>query len=535
MVDHVAQKADNGRLDTYVPRSTAETARALTATDDGTAVRREPVVIRRRPVTDPSSASIDLSPPTQLATALRRRRYATTCRWTDPAAALATLGGLWLTVNFEWGYVRDILDARINVWGALLVLIVGAAWQRMLALLGLYDHRQQMRWRSEALAVAVACLLGAVAFPLVSVIATGVHFVIRDVLVLWMASATLVLGARRLAWIAADRRRERRRVLVVGTGARARTVAREIASCEPHGFELVGLVDTPHVELGEDTRRVWIGRLDELERILMTTVVDEVLIALPVKSCYAAIQEVIEVCARSGVESKFLTDIFSASTARPRYDATVFPAVAMSTVHQDDRLIVKRVIDIIGSATALVVLAPLFLVVGVLVKTTSSGPIIFAQERYGLRKRRFRMYKFRTMIAEAEDVQSLLEAHNEAKGPVFKIQEDPRLTRVGRMLRRTSIDELPQLVNVLRGDMTLVGPRPMAVRDVQGFTDAWWMRRFSVPPGITCLWQVSGRSNLTFDDWIRLDLEYIDRWSLALDFEILLRTVPAVVRGTGAM
>jgi lipopolysaccharide/colanic/teichoic acid biosynthesis glycosyltransferase len=173
-------------------------------------------------------------------------------------------------------------------------------------------------------------------------------------------------------------------------------------------------------------------------------------------------------------------------------------------------------------------------VVALAIKLTSAGPIFFPGERYGYNRRRFRMLKFRTMVQNAEQLQHLYEDQNEAAGPIFKIREDPRITPIGKILRRTSIDELPQLLNVLLGDMSLVGPRPMSTRDVQRFAEAALMRRFSVRPGITCLWQVSGRSNLGFEDWIALDLRYIDHWSLGLDFRILAWTVPAVVKGTGA-
>jgi lipopolysaccharide/colanic/teichoic acid biosynthesis glycosyltransferase len=160
--------------------------------------------------------------------------------------------------------------------------------------------------------------------------------------------------------------------------------------------------------------------------------------------------------------------------------------------------------------------------------------VLFAQERYGYMKRRFRMQKFRTMVVEAERLQATLEQWNEASGPIFKIRNDPRITRVGRLLRRSSLDELPQLWHVLTGEMSLVGPRPMSSRDVSRFEDPWLMRRFSVRPGLTGLWQVSGRSELGFEQWIRLDLEYIDQWSLWLDWQIVLKTIPAVLKGTGA-
>ena len=170
---------------------------------------------------------------------------------------------------------------------------------------------------------------------------------------------------------------------------------------------------------------------------------------------------------------------------------------------------------------ALAALSPVFLVIAAAIKLSSPGPILFIQERFGLNKRRFRMYKFRTMVVDAEARQTALEGLNEAQGPVFKIKHDPRITPLGRFLRKTSLDELPQLLNVLKGEMSLVGPRPLPNRDVTRFNESWLMRRFSVKPGLTCLWQINGRSNTDFDTWIALDLKYIDEWSFLLDFKIL--------------
>ena len=175
------------------------------------------------------------------------------------------------------------------------------------------------------------------------------------------------------------------------------------------------------------------------------------------------------------------------------------------------------------------------LLVAASIKLTSTGPIIYSQQRYGRNKRRFKMYKFRTMVANAEALQEALEEMNEVTGPVFKINADPRITRVGTFLRKTSLDELPQLFNVLRGEMSLVGPRPLPLRDVSRFNESWLLRRFSVVPGITCLWQINGRSNTSFDRWVELDLKYIDEWSLMLDLKILVKTSPAVLRGRGAV
>jgi exopolysaccharide biosynthesis polyprenyl glycosylphosphotransferase len=208
--------------------------------------------------------------------------------------------------------------------------------------------------------------------------------------------------------------------------------------------------------------------------------------------------------------------------------------VSLKVVQDDYRLVVKRGIDIAGAVIGLVALGPVMLVIAAFIRLTSSGPALFTQERYGLHKRRFRMYKFRTMVTNAEELQAKLESKNEAQGPVFKIRNDPRITKIGRILRKTSLDELPQFLNVLWGQMSLVGPRPLPKRDVARFDDASLMRRFSVKPGLTCLWQINGRSDTDFDRWIELDLKYIDGWSLGLDLRILAKTIPAIIKGTGA-
>jgi lipopolysaccharide/colanic/teichoic acid biosynthesis glycosyltransferase len=192
-------------------------------------------------------------------------------------------------------------------------------------------------------------------------------------------------------------------------------------------------------------------------------------------------------------------------------------------------------LDVTLAAGALLILSPILLIAAVAIKLTSSGPIFFLQERIGVNKRRFKMFKFRTMVPNAETLLADLEKHNEAGGPVFKIKNDPRITTIGKLLRRSSIDELPQLLNVLKGDMSLVGPRPLPVRDYEGFNEDWQRRRFSVKPGITCLWQVNGRSGISFDQWMLLDLRYMDEWSIWLDLKILAKTVPAVFRGAGAV
>jgi len=232
-----------------------------------------------------------------------------------------------------------------------------------------------------------------------------------------------------------------------------------------------------------------------------------------------------------------MADVFDVHVARMRLvELDDIPLLTMEPVVQDSaKLLVKRTMDVALTGIAMPFLLPLFVVVGVAIKLDSPGPVFFVQERVGLNKRRFPLLKFRTMVADAESRLSEIEHLNEAAGPIFKIQNDPRVTRVGRFLRRTSLDELPQLLNVLHGEMSLIGPRPMSIRDVDLFDQGVQRKRFSVRPGLACLREVSGRSRLTFAEWLALDLHYIENWSLALDLKIFLKLLPAVLKGSGAV
>jgi exopolysaccharide biosynthesis polyprenyl glycosylphosphotransferase len=248
-------------------------------------------------------------------------------------------------------------------------------------------------------------------------------------------------------------------------------------------------------------------------------------------------EKVARACEEEGVPLCMMADVFDVYV--PRMNLVLLGAIPLLTfepiAHDEAKLIVKRLMDLALVGLALPVLLPLMGVIALAIKVDSPGPVFFIQERVGLIKRRFRMFKFRTMVEDAEQMQAHLEHLNEAKGPIFKIADDPRVTRVGRFLRRTSLDELPQIFNIFRGEMSLVGPRPMSLRDVQLFDSGIQRKRFSVKPGLTCLWQVSGRSLLPFSKWLELDLRYIDNWSLGLDLKILIKTIPVVLRGTGAV
>ena len=323
-------------------------------------------------------------------------------------------------------------------------------------------------------------------------------------------------------------------MLVVGTGPEAVEVRTKIAVHREMAMRVVGHLTGPAPSpMTVDPVEI-LGGLHDLKRIVEERVVDDVIFAVPVAESLACERE-IGWCEEVGVTVHLRVDLVKTLFARMSpSDLDGTPMLTISaTPRQPVALLVKRSLDLLGAAVALVVLAPVLGATAVLIKATSRGPILFRQTRVGLNGRTFTLFKFRSMYRDAEARRAALADRNEMSGPVFKIKDDPRITPVGKWIRRFSIDELPQLWNVLRGDMSLVGPRPPIPEEVRKY-ERWQRRRLSMKPGITCLWQVSGRNGIDFEDWMKLDLAYIDTWSLRLDAVILLRTVPVVLTARGA-
>jgi len=361
-------------------------------------------------------------------------------------------------------------------------------------------------------------------------------------IVFWSISTTILITSRlTLRYLlkrVGARAQNLRLVLIVGTNPRAVDFARKVETTPEFGYRIVGFADEDWAGVGE-FRKTGYPLVCDFERFadfLRHSVIDEVVMALPIRSCYFHASRIAALCEEQGITMRFPSNIFNLKMARSKAEDS--EAGSLITLYTGTLegwpLIIKRVFDFAVSLVVLLLLAPLFVIVGILIRLSSPGPIFFIQKRVGLNKRRFSLYKFRTMVPDAEAKLAEIEHLNEVTGPVFKIKDDPRLTPVGKFLRKTSIDELPQLINVLRGEMSLVGPRPMALRDYEGFDQDWQRRRFSVRPGITCLWQVNGRSSVPFQQWMELDMQYIDKWSLWLDLKILVRTIPAVLKGSGA-
>lgn len=327
------------------------------------------------------------------------------------------------------------------------------------------------------------------------------------------------------------------RILIIGSGERARDLVNTLRKQTAWGINIVGHLDPDPARVGTTILRSPIlGTVDDISNCLKKHVIDEVIIAIP-RSMLSDAEPIALACEEEGIKLRLMADVFSLQVARFSFTQVgKFPLLTMEYVAQDrNSLLLKRLFDFSLTLLSMPVFLPIMGVVALAIKLDSPGPVLFVQERVGLRKHLFSMYKFRSMHENAEEMLQEIEHLNEAKGPIFKMQNDPRVTRIGKIIRKTSLDELPQLFNVIKGEMSLVGPRPMSIRDVGLFDKGIQRKRFSVKPGLTCLWQISGRSNLPFDKWLELDLEYIENWSLWLDLKILLKTIPAVLKSDGAL
>jgi len=462
------------------------------------------------------------------------RRHASTLRallmLTDGLLAAVVLVGLsWVRFGADWAvWWRQIIP---NPDALLLLYAVG--WVVALALNGLYRPRARWSIRSEAWD-----LLRATALMAVATFAVLFWFKLPDVsrlflLILFPTQYVVTLVTRAILRLAFRELRARgknaRYVLVVGAGERGRSFAATVEGHGELGLQVVGLLDDDP-SYAEGAPWPWLGKLADLERVMADHVIDEVAICLPY-SQWTYLDGIAYAAEEAGKIVRVPMDVLEHPFASGKVEDLDGTPV-YSLVSGPDRTLalwIKRSVDIAISAIGLLVLAPLFAVVGWAVRR-DGGSAIFRQARVGLHGRPFEMLKFRSMAVDAEERLAELEQANELDGPVFKLTDDPRITPLGRTLRRWSLDELPQLWNVLRGDMSLVGPRPPLPSEV-GDYDLWHRRRLSMKPGITGLWQVRSRQETVFDKWVEDDLEYIDRWSLWLDLQIMVRTIPAALEG----
>ena len=441
---------------------------------------------------------------------------------------------------FYKGYTFQVLSGHLplELNPELLIFMVGL-WIVLLKAKGAYEtqvlNSLERQWSS---------VLKATVYATLALVALGFVFIYRQAvlprtqIVLFPPIALCLLLVARTAfsrgvrWLH-EKGWDRKAVLVVGTGAIAKDFRRDVSAHPEWGLDILGFVQTKS-EIPEGVFPL-LGTADHLCDLLHRYPVDAVVYAVSMTDL-ELLSEAIQLCELEGVETHIVSDFFRRLIARIHMDDIhgLHVLTLSTTPHKEWQLLVKRIADVVASGTALVLLSPLLALIALLVKLTSPGPIFYRWNVLGLNKKPFTGYKFRTMVVDADRLKSQLEHMNEMQGPVFKIRKDPRITWIGRFLRKFSLDELPQLYSVLKGDMSLVGPRPGGVTEVPKYEN-WHRRKLSVKPGITCLWQVRGRNQVTsFNDWVRMDLEYIDNWSLWLDFKILVKTIPVVLIGRGA-
>jgi exopolysaccharide biosynthesis polyprenyl glycosylphosphotransferase len=425
------------------------------------------------------------------------------------------------------------LDAYLPLLGFILPI-----WLLVFHAAGMYGARASRSLKTEVSrlfrALAIAALL------LFSIIfAAKLDFVSRPLIVVFLLlNAAMIEGARSLVRGMVLESATRRHVVVAGALDEVLQAAATVDAHRDWGLEVIGLAsDGSWTEAPGSPHRV-LGRYEDIPRLVLSgTIVDEVLIS-PVAGHLDEVKRLEPVFLQLeelGIVTRLVVSFLPRTSSSLSFDQfSGLPLLTFSTAPRDEVLLfIRRCADALLAVTFLVLLSPIFGAIAGLVKLTSRGPVLFKQTRCGLHGRPFTFLKFRSMLVDAESMKPTLAAYNEMDGPAFKMTNDPRVTPIGWWLRRTSLDELPQLWNILKGDMSFVGPRPAVIDEVRQY-EPWQRRRLSMPPGLTCLWQISGRNDLSFDEWMKLDLEYIDNWSLWLDLKIAVRTVPAVILGRGA-
>ena len=441
------------------------------------------------------------------------------------------------------------LSIRISILNFIIFMGFTLLWYLVFDLSGAYYVRRLTQRKKEIYNIIQITSIGSFLLLVFSVICQIKLVTPLFLVVFWLMTTTLAILSRmvvkfisRKSWVSGINLQN---AVIVGTNKRAVGFAHNLEQSPELGYRVMGFVDQKWQGSREFQQSGYplLADFNNFPTFLRTHEVDEVIIDLPLNSFYQEASYIVGLCVQQGIIVRFLSDslylLFDMKLARAELEEVQdYVVLSVYTGAMGGwPIFAKRAFDFLASLLLIVLLSPLFLVVAVLVKLTSpGGPVFFVQDRIGLRKRTIKVIKFRTMLPGAEHCLTALESFNEASGPVFKIKNDPRVTFLGRFLRKTSIDELPQLFNVLKGDMSLVGPRPLPLRDYAGFNQDWHRRRFSVKPGITCLWQIYGRASLSlpFEKWMQMDMDYIDHWSLWLDVKILAQTLPAVINGKGA-
>jgi len=447
-----------------------------------------------------------------------------------------------VTVAFFLGYLlRNQMDGLypFHYYLRFLPLIL-LIWLELLQFFGMYNSLRLRTFPEVTLIVFKSLVVGFILFGSILYILKIQNISRTLMFSIFVITALLIILKKIIMVIVLRHFRDKgynfRNILLVGTGRRAYNFIKLVEDHREWGLKIIGLMDDDPQKVGESVKGYPVlGTIKDIPQIMHEKVIDELVFVVP-GSWLNRIEETFLICETEGVRVHVAVDFYEPRVSRSRLsELHKFPFITFdSTSDKLGQLFIKRLFDVVFSVVALVVFFPLFGLMAVLIKQGSPGPVLFRQERCCLNGRRFILYKFRTMIQDAQERLQEILNQNEVKGPAFKMENDPRVTPLGKFLRRFSLDELPQLWNVLKGDMSLIGPRPPLPAEVEQY-DAWHRRRLRMRPGLTCLWQVNGRNKITdFNEWAKMDLEYIDHWSLWLDVKIFLKTIPMVIAGIGA-
>jgi exopolysaccharide biosynthesis polyprenyl glycosylphosphotransferase len=431
---------------------------------------------------------------------------------------------------------QDVLTSLNSFAGMEISIVIGLVL--LFALRGLYGIRLTGRWFRQAWTIATSATMG------LAILITY-YFVFQPpsnsrllVPFVWAVAIVVVSAGRLIVSLAMGILYRlglgETRLLVVGSGRLGKMIMQHITAKPTLGYTIVGFLHDMSEPPADFGRFKMLGTLDDLRMVIRSMQIDEVIIALPSHLHEQSIKSV-RLCERVGASFKLVPDLYELNLSRIDMEAIEgIPLISIKQVSLNSvQQTITRLVDIIVAALILLVGSPFWLLIALAIRINSPGAAIYKQTRIGQNGRPFNVYKFRSMYRNADQVLAALMAHNEAQGPLFKMKDDPRITAIGKFLRRTSFDEIPQLINVIRGEMSLVGPRPPLPQEVAQYEE-WQKGRLAIKPGMTGLWQVRGRSDISFDEGVLLDLYYIENWSLKLYFQILFRTIPAVLFSRGA-
>jgi exopolysaccharide biosynthesis polyprenyl glycosylphosphotransferase len=453
----------------------------------------------------------------------------------------------FVAAYYLWLLLRSVVpelpmgsEITLDGFYVLVMAASAVAWVMIFNFQGAYSYQRLDSFSTET-KIILKTILGGTLFLICLVFLLRPGYIPRTlVAIFFLVNVGLLILEKFLlfsiAKIIRRRGQNRKKILVVGTGNQSRRFVETIQKHFHWGLDIIGFIDMAQGNVGREIfGKKILGTIHDIAPVLHQHPVDEVIISVSTLRL-GEVREVIEVCEREGVQVRIISDFLGEIAKRFQADVIYgLPIISISYIPKNHlALAVKRGMDIVISLLALILLAPLFMVMAAAIKISSPGPVFYEWNVVGFNKKPFKSWKFRSMVLGADRMKAQLAYLNEMAGPVFKIVHDPRVTPVGRFLRKYSLDELPQLWSVVKGDMSLVGPRPAGPHELARY-ESWQRRKLSIKPGITCLWQVNGRNKINnFDDWARLDLAYIDNWSLWLDCKILLKTIPAVILGKGA-